>query len=219
MSALAKLQPGDLVVLRRGQSGSASGMHLVLEQTENGVRVQSFADGHSWTVPFADVAGLYRSALPPAATVSLEPRPEPKIEPAPRRPEPVPGRPVTVHVIHRSHDVEFESRYFGRTVHYAAGAEVDRREDGQRVRAFDGVDSHDVEQFVHDLQPLAYLPGHEPDELAPTARDDEERPKPDRRTLEAQLAVPTRDSNPTGRPPAPQSGAPRRPRSGAPGEV
>jgi hypothetical protein len=217
MSALAKLQPGDLVALRRGQSGSASGMHLVLEQTENGVRVQSFADGHSWTVPLADVAGLYPSALPPAATVSLEPRPEPKVEPAPRRPEPTPGRPETVYVIHRSYDVELWSRYFGRTVHYAAGAVVGRRRDGQLVRAFEGIDSHDVDQFMHDLQPQAYLPGHEPAEFAPTASDDD-RPEPDRRPLEEQLAVPLREPNPSGRPPAPQSGAPRRPRSGAPGK-
>ena len=229
MIKLSQLKLGDEVLLYAPSrfGGLATGWYIVqkLGVSAAAVLPSDLNPSQSFAVHEGDFIAVRRplavdvEALPPAKPMDLDTPRTPMAEPAPRRPEPTPGRPETVYVINRSHDVELWSRYFGRTVHYAAGAVVDRRKGGQLVRAFEGIDSHDVDQFMHDLQPQAYLPGHEPAEFALTASDDD-RPEPDRRPLEQLLAIPTRESraNPAGKPPAPQSGAPRRPRSGAPGK-
>jgi hypothetical protein len=147
---------GETVGLRRGQNGQPAGLHLVREVLEDGrLAVTSWRSLEEFIVPSEDVVGA------DGEPVTVAPRPLPSVEPRPRRQESPPGQPVVVHVIHRTTDVEIFSRYFGRTVHYTMGRVVGRRKDGQEVRAFE-VDSNDVQQFVHDLDPIAYLPGNEP---------------------------------------------------------
>lgn len=184
---LAKVKRGDVVLIyspaRPDASGLgdwSSGLHVVLDVGAAGVSVVPAAtldSAHNFKARAVDIAAVIRpsvvdvAALPASKPMDLETMPAPPPAALVRHPEPVPGRPVTIHVIRRNSDVEFFSRYFGRTVHYEIGAVVGRREDGQLVRAFDNVDSNDVAQFIHDLDPSAYLPGHAPDPLAATARD------------------------------------------------
>jgi hypothetical protein len=215
---------GDLVVLRRGQSGAAAGAYLVLELVEDRIKVHALVDHQVWTARvadvLADVVGLYRSALPAAAAATLDPRPEVKVAAAPA-PEPTPPRLVLVHVINAG-PVGYEitrprTNLLRRPVTIQYKPQRVSRVDavGQRHVEFE-VDVVDVDRFLKGV-PGSYRPATGPAELQPQF-DDEERPEPDRRPLEEQLAVPLREPNPSGRPPAPQSGSPRRPRSGAPGE-
>lgn len=101
-AALSKLKPGDSMILRRGQSGAASGLYLVVELFEDRVTVQGVADGQIWTAPLAeieaDIVGHYPTARPNTGAVTLAPRLAPKVEPAAPRQEP-PGRFVKVHLI------------------------------------------------------------------------------------------------------------------------
>jgi len=182
---LAKVRRGDLVLIyspsgRDGLGDWSCGLHVVLDVGAGGVSVVPAAtldSAHNFKARAVDIVAVLRpvpvdvAALPASKPMDLETMPAPPPAAVVRHPEPAPGRPTTVHVIARSSAVEFFSRYFGRTVHYDIGAVVDRREDGQLVRAFDSVDSNDVAQFIHDLDPIAYLPGHAPDPLAATARD------------------------------------------------
>lgn len=184
---LAKVRRGDLVLVYSparpngaGLGDWSSGLHVVLDVGAGGVSVvpaATLSSSQNFKAGAGDIAAVIRpslvdvGALPTSKPMDLEKMPAPPPAPIDRRPEPAPGKPTTVHVINRSSDVEFFSRYFGRTVHYEIGGVVGRREDGQLVRAFDNVDSNDVAQFIHNLDPIAYLPGREPDPLPATARD------------------------------------------------
>jgi len=159
MSAAADTKPkaGDLLLLRRSQAGSSSGLHWAVEVNEGGVIVETLTGGWSqrFTAPFEDIAGIFRNAAS-AADMTLDPRPEAKVVAAAPAPEQAP-RMVKIHVISASKDGYEITRSALRSTLLNRHNQVTTRYRATRVALVDGagqshseflVDSRDVDKFL-----------------------------------------------------------------------